>query len=278
MAWNVVIAGGGFGGLYAARRLERKLPRHSARITLVTDQNFLLYTPLLPGRRGRIARAPARGRGAARGAGLGRAAPGAGHRRRPRGQQAEHQDPGRGGRDAGLRPADRVAGLGVAGAADPRPVRVRAGVQEPGRRHRPAQPGDPAPGDRRGHGGPRGAQGVPDLHLRGRGLRRPGGHRRAAGLRGRHARPVPALPHGRHPLDPGRGAGPGHARDPRQPGPVRHAGAARPRHRDPDLHPPGRGRRAHAPGCRPARRCPPGSCAGPRASSRPPWCATWACR
>ncbi len=49
MAWNVVIAGGGFGGLYAARRLERKLPRHSARITLVTDQNFLLYTPLLPG-------------------------------------------------------------------------------------------------------------------------------------------------------------------------------------------------------------------------------------
>ncbi|MEJ7789234.1 MAG: NAD(P)/FAD-dependent oxidoreductase [Thermoleophilaceae bacterium] len=49
MAWNVVIAGGGFGGLYAARRLERKLPRHSARITLVSDVNFLLYTPLLPG-------------------------------------------------------------------------------------------------------------------------------------------------------------------------------------------------------------------------------------
>ena len=49
MAWNVVIAGGGFGGLYAARRLERVLPRHSARITLVTDTNFLLYTPLLPG-------------------------------------------------------------------------------------------------------------------------------------------------------------------------------------------------------------------------------------
>jgi NADH dehydrogenase len=49
MATNVVIAGGGFAGLYAARRLERKLPRHSAHITLVTDQNFLLYTPLLPG-------------------------------------------------------------------------------------------------------------------------------------------------------------------------------------------------------------------------------------
>jgi len=49
MAWNVVIAGGGFGGLYAAMRMERKLPRESARVTLVSDENFLLYTPLLPG-------------------------------------------------------------------------------------------------------------------------------------------------------------------------------------------------------------------------------------
>jgi NADH:ubiquinone reductase (H+-translocating) len=49
VAFEVVIAGGGFGGLYAARRLERRLPRHSARIQLVTDVNFLLYTPLLPG-------------------------------------------------------------------------------------------------------------------------------------------------------------------------------------------------------------------------------------
>jgi NADH dehydrogenase len=49
MAWNIVIAGGGFGGFYAARRLEKVLPRQSARITLITDVNFLLYTPLLPG-------------------------------------------------------------------------------------------------------------------------------------------------------------------------------------------------------------------------------------
>jgi NADH:ubiquinone reductase (H+-translocating) len=49
VAFEVVIAGGGFGGLYAARRLERRLARHSARIQLVTDVNFLLYTPLLPG-------------------------------------------------------------------------------------------------------------------------------------------------------------------------------------------------------------------------------------
>src|SRR4051812_29572060 len=49
MAWNIVIAGGGFGGFFAARRLERVLPRQSARITLLSDVNFLLYTPLLPG-------------------------------------------------------------------------------------------------------------------------------------------------------------------------------------------------------------------------------------
>jgi NADH dehydrogenase len=49
MAWNIAIAGGGFGGFYAARRLEQSLPPQSARITLVTDVNFLLYTPLLPG-------------------------------------------------------------------------------------------------------------------------------------------------------------------------------------------------------------------------------------
>src|SRR4051794_21915018 len=49
MAWNVAIAGGGFGGFYAARRLERVLPHQSARVTLVSEVNFLLYTPLLPG-------------------------------------------------------------------------------------------------------------------------------------------------------------------------------------------------------------------------------------
>ena len=49
IAWNVVIAGGGFGGFYAARTLARLLPPHSARIRLVNDVNFMLYTPLLPG-------------------------------------------------------------------------------------------------------------------------------------------------------------------------------------------------------------------------------------
>ena len=52
MAWNVLILGGGFGGLTTARRLERMLPPHSTRITLVNDVNFMLYTPLLPGAAG----------------------------------------------------------------------------------------------------------------------------------------------------------------------------------------------------------------------------------
>jgi NADH:ubiquinone reductase (H+-translocating) len=48
VAWNVVIAGGGFAGASAARKLERILPKQSARLILVNDVNFLLYTPFLP--------------------------------------------------------------------------------------------------------------------------------------------------------------------------------------------------------------------------------------
>src|SRR3954470_1872947 len=52
MAWRVVILGGGFGGLYTARKLEKVLPEGSARVTLINDVNFMLYTPLLPGAAG----------------------------------------------------------------------------------------------------------------------------------------------------------------------------------------------------------------------------------
>ena len=52
MAWRVVILGGGFGGLYTARKLEKVLPQGSARVTLINDVNFMLYTPLLPGAAG----------------------------------------------------------------------------------------------------------------------------------------------------------------------------------------------------------------------------------
>ena len=48
MAHSVIIAGGGFAGINAARELERILPRQSTRLIVVNDVNFLLYTPLLP--------------------------------------------------------------------------------------------------------------------------------------------------------------------------------------------------------------------------------------
>jgi NADH dehydrogenase len=48
MAWNIVIAGGGFAGATVTRVLEAMLPRQSARLSLVNDVNFLLYTPFLP--------------------------------------------------------------------------------------------------------------------------------------------------------------------------------------------------------------------------------------
>jgi len=48
MAWNVVIAGGGFGGAAAARELEKAMPKQSARLVMVNETNFMLYTPFLP--------------------------------------------------------------------------------------------------------------------------------------------------------------------------------------------------------------------------------------
>jgi NADH:ubiquinone reductase (H+-translocating) len=48
MAWNVVIAGGGFGGMAAAQHLEKTMPKQSARLQLVNETNFMLYTPFLP--------------------------------------------------------------------------------------------------------------------------------------------------------------------------------------------------------------------------------------
>ena len=44
---KVLVLGGGFGGFYAALNLEKRLKR-THEITLVSAENFLLYTPLLP--------------------------------------------------------------------------------------------------------------------------------------------------------------------------------------------------------------------------------------
>ena len=45
---RIVILGGGFGGIYTALRLERRLPRDgSVEVTLVNRDNFFLFTPML---------------------------------------------------------------------------------------------------------------------------------------------------------------------------------------------------------------------------------------
>ena len=44
---RIVVLGGGFGGLHLVRRLERRLRRGEASVTLVDRQNYHLFTPLL---------------------------------------------------------------------------------------------------------------------------------------------------------------------------------------------------------------------------------------
>lgn len=44
---HIVIVGGGFAGVWLARRLEKKLPKHVA-ISLLSEESYLLYSPLLP--------------------------------------------------------------------------------------------------------------------------------------------------------------------------------------------------------------------------------------
>ena len=125
VAYDVVIAGGGFGGLYAARRLERRLPRHSARIT-ARQRRQLPALHAAAARRGRrLARAAPRGRAAARGARVDRHPARARHRRRPGARRAPRPHGRRPRRDAPLRPADRGARLGVARAAGARAGRAR---------------------------------------------------------------------------------------------------------------------------------------------------------
>lgn len=48
MIKRVVIVGGGFAGVAAARELERRAPSRSVAVTLISEQNYLLFTPMLP--------------------------------------------------------------------------------------------------------------------------------------------------------------------------------------------------------------------------------------
>ena len=48
MKKQILILGGGFGGMYTALELEKRLGRDpSIEITLVSRENFFLFTPML---------------------------------------------------------------------------------------------------------------------------------------------------------------------------------------------------------------------------------------
>ena len=46
--FDVLVVGGGFGGAFAARRLDRVLRGRSERVLIVAPENFFLFSPLLP--------------------------------------------------------------------------------------------------------------------------------------------------------------------------------------------------------------------------------------
>jgi len=48
MATRILILGGGFAGITTAKRLERRLRPDEATVTLVSRENFSLFTPMLP--------------------------------------------------------------------------------------------------------------------------------------------------------------------------------------------------------------------------------------
>ena len=46
---NIVIAGSGFAGLYAAKYFDKGLARRAdVEVTLISRENFILFTPMLP--------------------------------------------------------------------------------------------------------------------------------------------------------------------------------------------------------------------------------------
>ncbi len=234
MAWNVVIAGGGFGGFYAAKTLAKVLEPQSARVRLVTADNFMLYTPLLPG-----------------------AAAGTLEPRHVVVPLREELDPSIhlrladitgaspernvvhirtiDGKDEELTYDQLVVSLGSVSRTLPIPGLAQHGMGFKSlpeaialRNHviRTLEVAETLEdGDDRAR--------VPDLRLRRGRLRGPRGARRAAGLHRRRHGPLPALPGDRDALDPRRGDRARHARDRPEARRVRRARAARPGNRDP---------------------------------------------
>ena len=194
MAWNVVIAGGGFGGATAARELER-IDAEAVGAADAGQRRQLHALHAVPARGGGgDAGAAARGHAAARDPQAHLPAAGRDRRPRPRRPHGRAAQPRRRDRGAALRPAAARARLGLAGAAGPRPRRARDRLQEPRRRDLAAQPRDRDARGRQRDRGPGPPRGAAHLRLRRRRLRRPRGARRAPGLRRRRDRAATRAP------------------------------------------------------------------------------------
>ena len=217
---------------------ERLLPKQSARLQLVNDVNFMLYTPFLPEAAAGTAGAAARGDAAARRCctaptcGSARSAdhdPGGAHGRRCERHEGEDEElrydqlviaVGSVSRTLPVPGLDRHA-IGFKSLADAiwlrnhvvETLEMANATEDPARRERAA-----------------------DLRLRRRRLRRARGARGAPGLRRRRDGPLPPRPPARDALDPGRGDRPRAARDRREPRRLRAPRAAGARDRDPPRH------------------------------------------
>ena len=212
MAWNVVIAGGGFGGAAAARELE-KADAEAVGAAEPRQRRQLHALHAVPaGGGGGDAGAAARGDAAAGHPQADLSAARRDRRPRPRGEDgaaASHD-----GDDETLPYDQLLLALGSVSRTLPIPGsgRARDRLQGPRRRDLAAQPRDRDPGGSQRDRGPGPPRPAAHLRLRRRRLRRPRGAGRAAGLRRRRDGELPARPPARDALGAGRGRATGSCR------------------------------------------------------------------
>ena len=244
------------------------MPKQSARLMLVNETNFMLYTPFLPEAAAgtlepRHVVTPLRDILKRTYLRLGEIV---GHD--PEAKTVELRGQVRRDRDASLRPAAALARLGLADAADPRPGRARDRLQEPRRRDLPAQPrGRDARGSERDRR-PGAARRTAHLRLRRRRLRRPRGAGRAAGLRRRRDGELPARPPARDALGAGRGEPTGCCRRSTPSSPTTRCASCAAAASTSGWRRRWRRSAPKPPASRPARRCRPRPSSGPPASPR----------
>ena len=215
MAWHVVIAGGGFGGFYAARHAraraaaaERARSRSSATSTSCSTRRCCPARPagtleprhvVVPLREALRAHRPAPRRTSPAPTRTATSSASSRSRAAPR-SSATTSSSSRSARSRGRCRCPGWPSTAIGFKTLPDAIELRNRLLRTLEAAETLE--DPAE-----------RAGAADVRLRRRRLRRARGPRRAAGLRRRRDRPLPALPHAGHALDPRRGDRPGDARD-----------------------------------------------------------------